>query len=108
MITNNLCQLGLWFAYYRGQMIGHAKDWVLLCGKNRYKVTSYSCIREREGKWVFIDMIKGGLLALLTRFGFRVFNEGGAFWFRLHVYSSKQYQESDQHKVQCTSTCIRL
>ena len=29
--------------------IGHAKDWVQLCGKKRYKVTSYSCIREWEG-----------------------------------------------------------
>ena len=42
--------------------------------------------RDWEGKWVFIDMIKGGLLALLTRFDNGVFNEGGGLRFQLHVY----------------------
>nr|AGU11034.1 hypothetical protein [uncultured organism] len=32
--------------------------------------------RDMRGKWDFIDMINGGLLALLTRFSHRVFNEG--------------------------------
>ena len=33
-------------------------------------------------------MINGGLLALLTRFGFRVFNEGGCLLFWFHLYST--------------------
>jgi hypothetical protein len=41
-----------------------------------------------RGKWDFIDMINGGLLALLTRFSLGFFNEGGCLLlFRLHVYS---------------------
>src|ERR1041385_4461331 len=44
--------------------------------------------RDMRGKWDFIDMINGGLLALLTRFshGDSVFNEGGGLRFQLHVY----------------------
>src|SRR3954467_11925015 len=32
--------------------------------------------RDMRGKWDFIDMINGGLLALLTRFSLGIFNEG--------------------------------
>jgi len=42
-------------------MIGHAKDWVQLCGKKRYKVTSYSCIREWEGIGILSVWSKGGV-----------------------------------------------
>src|SRR3954462_12208103 len=48
--------------------------------------------RDMRGKWDFIDMINGGLLALLTRFGFRVFNEGGCLLFRFHLYSTNNQQ----------------
>jgi len=40
-----------------------------------------------RGNWDFIDMINGGLLALLTRFSLGFFNEGGCLLFRLHFYS---------------------
>ena len=43
--------------------------------------------RDMRGKWDFIDMIKGGLLALLTRFSLGIFNEGGSLLFRFHFYS---------------------
>ena len=45
-----------------------------------------------RGKWDFIDMIKGGLLALLTRFDNGVFNERGGLRFRLHVYRANNKQ----------------
>ena len=51
--------------------------------------------RDMRGKWDFIDMINGGLLALLTRFSFRVFNEGGIPLFRFHFYSTNNKQGSN-------------
>src|SRR3954471_1512800 len=63
--------------------------WVQLCGKNRYKVIILIMHKRKRGNWVFIDMIKGGLLALLTRFDNGVFNEGGGLRFRLHFYPDK-------------------
>ena len=39
-------------------------------------------------------MINGGLLALLTRFGIGVFNEGGSLLFRFHFYSTNNKQGS--------------
>ena len=52
-------------------------------------------------------MTNGGLLALLTRFGYGVdvFNEGGGLRFQLHVYPSKQYKQSI-NKLQCSSTWL--
>ena len=60
--------------------------WVQLCGKNRYKVTILFMHKRKRGNWVFIDMIKGGLLALLTRFSIWFFNKGGSllFWFNFY------------------------
>ena len=52
--------------------------WVQLCGKNRHKVIILFMHKRKRGNWVFINMIKGGLLALLTRFDNGVFNEGVA------------------------------
>jgi hypothetical protein len=46
--------------------------------------------RDMRGKWDFIDMINGGLLALLTRFSHVVFNKGGDLGFWLHFYPDKQ------------------
>ena len=46
----------------------------------------------------------GGCLPCWREFDNGVFNEGGGLGFRLHFYPSKQYKQSDQHKVQCTST----
>src|SRR3954464_14516273 len=66
--------------------------WVQLCGKNRHKVIILFMHKRKRGKWVFIDMIKGGLLALLTRFYNSVFNEGGGLRFRLHVYRANNKQ----------------
>ena len=60
--------------------------WVQICGKNRYKVTILIMHKRMRANWVFIDMINGGLLSLLTRFDNGVFNEGGGLRFRLHVY----------------------
>ena len=48
--------------------------------------------KRKRGKWVFIDMIKGGLLALLTRFDNNVFIEGGGLLFQLHVYRANNKQ----------------
>src|SRR3954468_5653228 len=42
---------------------------VQLCGKNQYKVTNLFMHKRKRGNWVFIDMINGGLLALLTIHG---------------------------------------
>src|SRR3954464_13890909 len=75
-------------------MIGHAKDIVQLCGKNRYKVTILFMHKRMRGNWVFIDMIKGGLLVLLTRFSLGIFNEGGCLLFRFHLYSTNTKQGS--------------
>src|SRR4051812_3387407 len=63
--------------------------WVQLCGKNRYKVIILFMHKRKRGKWVFIDMIKGELLALLTRFSLGFFNDGGSLLFRFHLYSTK-------------------
>src|SRR3954471_673923 len=46
------------------KMIGHAKGWVQLCGKNRYKVIILIMHKGMRGKWDFIDMIKGGVACL--------------------------------------------
>src|ERR1041384_116202 len=43
--------------------------WVQLCGKNRYQGDLLIMHKRKRGKWVFIDMINGGLLALLTIHG---------------------------------------
>src|SRR3954464_12029021 len=50
--------------------------------------------RYMRGKWDFIDMINGGLLALLTRFSHGVFNEGGSLLLRFHLYSTNNKQSS--------------
>src|SRR3954465_4550406 len=60
--------------------------WVQLCGKNRHNVIILIMHKRKRGNWVFIDMIKGGLLALLTRFDNSIFNEWGGLRFRLDVY----------------------
>ena len=60
--------------------------WFQLCGKNRHKVIILIMHKRKRGNWFFIDMIKGGLLALPTRFDNGVFNEGGGLRFQLHVY----------------------
>ena len=39
--------------------------WVQLCVKNRHKVIILIMHKRKRGNWVFIDMINGGLLALL-------------------------------------------
>ena len=41
-------------------------------------------------------MIKGGLIALLTRFDNGIFNEGGGLWFRLHFYRENK-QSRDKY-----------
>src|ERR1043165_7396237 len=43
--------------------------WVQLCVKNRYQGDLLIMHKRKRGKWVFIDMINGGLLALLTIHG---------------------------------------
>src|ERR1041385_5308206 len=45
------------------QRMGSTSDRTVTCESPK------QCIREQEGNWVFIDMIKGGLLALLSRLG---------------------------------------
>src|ERR1041385_6459779 len=45
------------------QRMGSTSDRTVTCESPN------QCIREQEGNWVFIDMIKGGLLALLSRLG---------------------------------------
>src|SRR4051812_45602556 len=99
-----LCQLGLWFAYYCDKMIGHAKIWVQLSGKNRYQGDLLIMHKIKRGKWVFIDMINGGLLALLTRFYNEVFNEGGGLRFWLHLYSIANKANKVIIKRQCIIT----
>ena len=51
---------------------------------------------------------RGGCLPCWRGFDNWVFNEGGDLRFRLHFYPSKQYRQSDQHKVQCTSTWLNI
>src|SRR3954465_14734409 len=53
--------------------------------------------RDMRGKWDFIDMINGGLLALLTRFGFWIFSEGGSLLLRFHLYSTNKARSSNQY-----------
>src|ERR1044072_6626876 len=84
-----LCQLGLWFAYYCDKMIGHAKD---MASSMRYESKQGNILNMHKGmrgKWDFIDMMNGGLLALLTRFSLGFFNEGGSLLFWVHLYSTK-------------------
>jgi hypothetical protein len=51
-----------------------------------------------RGKWDFIDMINGGLLALLTRFGFWVFSEGGDLLLRFHLFSTNKARSNNQYE----------
>ena len=67
--------------------------WVQLCGRID-KVIILFMHKRKIGNWVFIDMIKGGLLALLTRFSFGVINEGGSLLFRFNFYSTNKKQGS--------------
>src|SRR4051812_10431917 len=69
--------------------------WVQLCSKNRHKVIILFMHKGKRGNWVFINIINGGLLALLTRFSFRVFNEGGSLLFWFHFYSTNNNQWSN-------------
>ena len=63
--------------------------------------------RDMRGKWDFIDMINGGLLALLTRFGFWVFSEGGDLLLRFHLYSTNKHEVAInmnamlKHMIEC-------
>ena len=63
--------------------------WVQLCGRID-KVIILIMHKRKRGNWVFIDMINGGLLALLTRFDNSIFNEGGGIRFWLHVYRANK------------------
>ena len=38
--------------------------WVQLCGKNRYQGDLLIMHKRKRGKWVFIDMINGGVACL--------------------------------------------
>ena len=69
--------------------------WVQLCGRID-KVIILFMHKRKRGNWVFIDMIKGGLLALLMRFDNGVFNKGGGLRFRLHVYRANK-QSRDKY-----------
>src|SRR3954464_11024012 len=64
--------------------------------------------RDLRGKWDFIDMIKGGLLALLTRFSLGVFNEGGCLRFRFHFYSTNKARNNNQYECNAQAHDSRL
>src|SRR3954469_7588294 len=76
------------------KMIGHAKDWVQLCGKNRYKVIILIMHKGMRGKWDFIDMIKGGVACLADEVRVQGLQRRGAFRFRFHLYSTNNKQGS--------------
>src|SRR3954462_13293475 len=80
---------------------------VQLCGKNRYKVAILFMHKRKRGKWVFIDMIKGGAACLADEVQYRGLQRRGCLLVPVPPLFDKQ-QSMEQNKYNAQTHGLRL
>ena len=81
--------------------------WVQLCSKNRYEVTILIMHKRKRENWVFIDMINGWLLALLTiHESYRWSSSSGVITISEALLPAQTNNKGGNIELKCTITWL--